>query len=79
VAPSAAVRDAALAALRDLGASGMYPGSLQGVEALRPHLAGEPACPRARELAARLLTLPTQREIRGAERERLLETLGVLS
>jgi len=79
VAPSAQARDRALAALRDLGASGMYPSSLDGVPALRPHLAGEPACETARELAARLLTLPTHREITGAHRARLLEVVRRLS
>ncbi|HEX5065489.1 MAG TPA: DegT/DnrJ/EryC1/StrS family aminotransferase [Myxococcota bacterium] len=76
VAPSADARDAALAALRELGASGMYPSSLDAIAALRPHLAGEPRCPTARELAARLLTLPTHRELRGSERARLLEVLA---
>ena len=79
VAPSASRRDAALTALRDLGASGMYPSSLDAIAALRPHLAGEPACPGARELAARLLTLPTHREISGARRARLLEVVRRLS
>lgn len=79
VAPRAEARDAALATLRDLGATGMYPSSLDRVEALRPHVAGDPACKAARELAARLLTLPTHRELRGAARERVLETLGGVS
>ena len=57
----------------------MYPSSLDGVPALRPHLAGEPACETARELAARLLTLPTHREITGAHRARLLEVVRRLS
>ena len=79
VAPSAQARDRALAALRDLGASGMYPCALDGVPALRPHLAGDPVCPVARELAARLLTLPTRRDLTGAGRARLLDALRELS
>src|SRR5262249_55112220 len=72
LAPSAAARDAARARLRDLGASAMYPRSLDCVAPLEPHLAEAGACPAARELAARLLTLPTHRELGGAERERVL-------
>ena len=77
--PLPAARDQALAALRDLGASGMYPSSLADVSALRPHLAAEPACETARALAARLLTLPTHRELAGARRARLLEVVRRLS
>jgi dTDP-4-amino-4,6-dideoxygalactose transaminase len=79
VAPRAQARDAALAALRDAGASGMYPASLDQVPALRPHLAEGSPCPVAREFAARVLTLPTHRDLRGRERARLLETLGKLA
>jgi hypothetical protein len=57
----------------------MYPSSLDLVPALRPHLAGAPACETARALAARVLTLPTHREITGARRARLLEALRRLS
>jgi dTDP-4-amino-4,6-dideoxygalactose transaminase len=79
VAPSAQARDRARTALRHLGASGMYPDALDRVAPLRPHLAGDASCPVARELAARLLTLPTHREIRGSQREKLLDILGRLS
>jgi dTDP-4-amino-4,6-dideoxygalactose transaminase len=79
VAPSSGARDKALDAMRDLGASGMYPSALGAIPALRLHLAGEAACETAHALAARLLTLPTQREIRGAQRERLLDALRTAS
>ena len=79
VSPSASARERAIESLRDLGASGMYPSSLDAVARLRPHLADERACPVARELAARLMTLPTHRDLRSAERERLLATLCALS
>ena len=50
--------------------------SLDRVGPLTPHLADARACPAARDLAARVLTLPTHRKIAGAQRERLLEALG---
>jgi dTDP-4-amino-4,6-dideoxygalactose transaminase len=59
VARDAAQRDALLAALRPLGASAFYPSSIDAIPALEPHLVGACECPSARDLAARLLTLPT--------------------
>jgi dTDP-4-amino-4,6-dideoxygalactose transaminase len=59
LAPGPAAREAALAALVRFGATRFYPGTLAEIPALRPHLAGEASCPGARDLAARLLTLPT--------------------
>lgn len=79
VAPDAGSRKNALGALRDLGATAMYPDSLDRVAPLAPHRADRDPCPQARDLAARLLTLPTFREIRGARRARTLETLAGLS
>lgn len=58
-APSAAARENAVRALRVSGGSPMYGRSLDVLEPLARHRAGEGACPGAREFAARLLTLPT--------------------
>jgi dTDP-4-amino-4,6-dideoxygalactose transaminase len=79
VAPGAKARDAALSALCNLGATAMYPSALDQLAALQPHRVGESSCPGAQELAARVLTLPTNRALRGAERARLLDTLRTLS
>jgi dTDP-4-amino-4,6-dideoxygalactose transaminase len=59
LAPSAEARDAALAALRPLGASPLYPASLARIEPLHARLAGSPDCPGADSFATRILTLPT--------------------
>lgn len=64
VAPSAEAREAALSALRPLGASPLYPTSLAGIEPLRAHLAGKPDCPGADWLATRIFTLPTHAAVR---------------
>ena len=74
VSPSAEARRAALLALKPLGASPLYPSSLARIQALRPHLADDPDCPGADELAARLFTLPTHIAVRthiGAIADRL--------
>jgi dTDP-4-amino-4,6-dideoxygalactose transaminase len=76
-APDARARDAALVALRAIGsgASVLYPCALDELPALRPCLAGGGDQPGARDLAARLLTLPTHR-LPGARRlEALLAAL----
>ena len=59
LAPDPARRDAALARLlaRGLGASGMYPQSLDALPALAPHRTDGEHCPEARRLAARILTV----------------------
>lgn len=75
-APSAGAREVALAALRDLGATTLYPAALDALPELRPSLAGEPRCPGARELAARLLTVPTHAGLRGPRLARLVATLA---
>lgn len=78
LAPVGGVRDAALRALDDLGAgaSAFYPASLDSVVALAPHLVGDTAMPGARALAARVLTLPTHGELRGARRRKVIEALA---
>jgi perosamine synthetase len=79
IAPSHAARSEALRSLAPIGATRMYPGSLDGIEKLRPHLAGEPKIPGAREFASRLLTLPTGKALRGERRELAVRTLRELS
>lgn len=76
-APSAAARDAALARLEQLsaGASRFYPASLDCVPELRPHRVAGDACPGARDLAARILTLPSGSEPTERELERLVAAL----
>jgi dTDP-4-amino-4,6-dideoxygalactose transaminase len=59
LAPDGARRDAALGALRRLGATAMYPTPLSAIAALRPHLVGEIRTPGAQRFCERLLTLPT--------------------
>ena len=79
VAPSSDARDSALSTLRELGATGMYPDSLDRIPALARHLADPSPCPAARDFAARVLTLPTFRDLGGRQRARVLETLAGLS
>ncbi len=75
-APTAGARDAALARLTwEWGASPLYPASLDRVEALRPHRADTRACPGARDLAARLLTLRAGVARPSADAERLAGAL----
>jgi perosamine synthetase len=64
VAPNAEARDAALSALRALGASPLYPTSLARVAPLRAHLAGDPSVPGADRFAAHIFTLPTHAAVR---------------
>jgi len=78
LAPTPAERDAAVAALRPLGASAMYPTTLDEISALRPHLVGETHCPGAREFCARLLTLPTHAGMHERHLEALVGTLRKL-
>ena len=73
-----AARDAALAALRPIGAgaTAMYPTALDQVPGLRPHLCGVEDYPGARDLAARLPTLPSNGGLRAnrlRKAERLLQ------
>ena len=76
LAPTAPARDSALARLRDLGATLLYPASLDAVPGLHPHLADGSACEGARSLAARLLTLPTHAGLSGARLERVVRSLA---
>jgi dTDP-4-amino-4,6-dideoxygalactose transaminase len=78
VAPSPRARDAALRALRPFGATQMYPTAIPEIEALHPHLAGEPRCPVAHEFATRLLTLPTHAGLREGHMETVVGVLGRL-
>jgi len=77
-APDAAARDAALQALDALGAgaSAFYPSALDAVPGLAPALAGDAHVPGARELAARILTLPTHDGLREPLRARVVAALA---
>jgi len=74
-----------LAAPRDEGDTGTGTGWAAAARAvlydvaLRPHLAGEPTLPGAREFCARLLTLPSHAGLRGARHEWLIRTLEDLA
>jgi dTDP-4-amino-4,6-dideoxygalactose transaminase len=75
-APDRASRERALASLTGWGATGMYPASLAQVDALRPHLVGDTACPGARDLAERLLTLPTHPGLSESGVDQVVARLG---
>lgn len=76
LAPDADARDRALRALKAWGATGMYPGTLDQIDVLRPHLVGEQRCPGARDFASRLITLPTHAGLDGRGAEAVLRILG---
>jgi dTDP-4-amino-4,6-dideoxygalactose transaminase len=73
-APTGKARDTAWRALDALGvgASAMYPSTLESVDALRPFLVGAEPCHGATDLAARILTLPTHGKLNGDLLERAL-------
>ncbi len=75
LAPDAKARERALRALKFWGATGMYPGTLDQIEALRPHLVGDLRCPGARDFAARLLTLPTHSGLPDRGRHAILRAI----
>lgn len=77
LAPDAQRRDAAVEALASVGAgaSAMYPSALGAIPALRPHLEGPAELPGARDLASRLLTLPTHGGLRGGRLTAALRAL----
>lgn len=78
LAPSAAARDAAVAALASAGAgvSTLYPTPLGEIAGLAAHLEGPASLPGARELASRLLTLPVHGGLRGARLDAALRALS---
>jgi dTDP-4-amino-4,6-dideoxygalactose transaminase len=79
LAASRTLRDALLPALRRRGvsASAMYPGTLCEIAALAPHRVEQPdAFPGARELAARLLTLPVYPGLGDADVEAVARALS---
>jgi dTDP-4-amino-4,6-dideoxygalactose transaminase len=80
LAPDAESRDASLAALRraGAGATAMYPSSLDRLAALAPARIGDADCPGARELAARLITLPTHEGLAGPRLARALAALAAV-
>ena len=77
LAASRDLRDGGVAALRaaGIGATAMYPGAICDLEALQPHRLGG-HCAGAEELAARLLTLPTNPLLRRRDITTIADTLG---
>jgi dTDP-4-amino-4,6-dideoxygalactose transaminase len=77
LAASRHLRDRGVAALRaaGIGATAMYPGALCDLEALKPHLLGS-HCAGAEEVAARLLTLPTNPLLCKRDIAAIANTLG---
>ena len=77
LAPDADSKQAALAALDDLGAgaSRMYPTPLELAAGLAPYLEPGPPCLGARSFCARLLTLPTHGRWSQRQREAVLLAL----
>ena len=78
LAPDAASRDRALAALARCGASSLYPAALDAVAALAPHRSDPRACPGAQALASRLLTLPLHGRLAGRSWETSVRVLAAL-
>lgn len=78
IAPTEGARNRAWAQLRGIesGASLFYPQSLDTLAPLRPHRVDTDPCPGARDLATRLLTLPTHGRLAG---RRLHDTLTILA
>jgi dTDP-4-amino-4,6-dideoxygalactose transaminase len=76
LAPTPDQRDTALARLRTLGASAMYPAPLGAIEALAPHVVGGRDRPGAARFCSRLLTVPTHSGIGEGEIERIAALLG---
>jgi dTDP-4-amino-4,6-dideoxygalactose transaminase len=76
-APTGTARDTARRNLDafGVGASAMYPSTLEFVDGLRPFLVGAEPCHGAIDLAARILTLPTHGKLNG---DLLKRTLAVL-
>ncbi len=79
LAPSHEARDRALARLAHLGATAMYPATLDRVEALAPDLVSGPSYPGARDFCARLLTLPTHAGLTPRRRASVVSTLADLA
>ena len=77
LAPDADSKEAALAALDDLGAgaSRMYPTPLELAEGLAPFVEPGPPCVGARGFCARLLTLPTHGRWSQRQRDAVLSAL----
>lgn len=57
-----------------LGISAMYPTSVDEIPELQPHLR-KGDCPQAREVARRLITLPTHHLVTAADREKIVNLL----
>jgi dTDP-4-amino-4,6-dideoxygalactose transaminase len=78
IAPSPGARDRALRALVQLGAgaSGLYPTALDEVVELLRHRTDTGEFPRARDLAARLLTIPSHPRFTSTLQEQVVDLLA---
>ena len=80
LAPDAATRDALVAALTaaGIGATASYPAALSDVDGLQPHLAAPPIAARGRDVAARILTLPTHPFVTAADIARIADVVATV-
>ncbi len=78
LAENTALRERALAALEPLGCSRSYPAALRDVPELASHLEGEPDTPNARNVAARIFTLPVHPYVKQSHLEVIADTLRSL-
>lgn len=74
------MKQQAIGALQDagIGATGSYPASLADVGELQPHLAGPVQAEGGREVARRLLTLPTHPFVTAADVDRIRDVVATL-
>lgn len=79
LAPDATSRNRALAALTRSGASPLYPAALDALTALQPYRSDSHACPGARALSARLLTLPLHGRLAGTDWEECVRVLAAIA
>ena len=75
------LRDALIAGLQraGIGATASYPGSIADIPELRPHLASPPDSAAGRDVADRILTLPTHSYVREADADRALSILAAVA
>ena len=75
LAESRDLRERALCALESLGGSRSYPATLRDVPELAAHLHDEPDTPNARDVAARIFTLPVHPYVKQSHLEQIADTM----
>lgn len=80
LAPDRTTRDALVTALSaaGIGATASYPAALSDVDGLQPHLAAAPLADRGRDVAARILTLPTHPFVTAADIARIGDVVATV-